>query len=239
MSQQGYTPPVATGSYDEASEGRTARVADQASQIATTAGDEVKHVAAEASEGVRAAVDEARTQAQSFISSTRDEVLSQAEVRTAKASEGLRGIATQFQAISNGRPEEAPQLSGYLREAEQRVSAFATRLDDRGPQGVMEDVTRFARRRPGAFLLCAAGVGFVAGRAVRAGAAASRDGLMDKPSAPVGYGELSNGNGRQNGDLMSAGAIGSTSPHGIGTGAAGGTGSGEFDSTIGLPGAGS
>ncbi len=212
-----------------------ARAADQASQVASTAGGEVKHVAAEATDGVRAAVDEARTQVQSLLSGTREEVLSQAEVRTAKASEGLRGIATQFQAIAGGRPEEAPQLSGYLREAEQRVSAFATRLDDRGPQGVMEDVTRFARRRPGTFLLCAAGVGFVAGRAVRAGAAASRDGLLNQPSASVGYGELSDGNGRQNGDLVSTGA---TSSYQTGAGA-GATGSGAFDSSIGLPGAGS
>jgi hypothetical protein len=205
MSQQGFTPPVPASSYEEAQPSRPAHAADQASQVASSAGGEAKHVAAEATEGVRAAVDEARTQVQSLISGTRDEVRSQAEVRTAKASEGLRGIATQFHAIASGHPEEAPQLSGYLREAEQRVSAFATRLDDRGPQGVMEDVTRFARRRPGTFLLCAAGIGFVAGRAVRASAAASRDGLLSQPTTTPGYGELTDGNGRQNGDLMSTG----------------------------------
>ena len=52
---------------------------------------------------------------------------------------------------------------------------LASRMEQGGAQGVVDDVTRFARRRPGAFLAGAAGVGFVVGRLVRAGAASQRE----------------------------------------------------------------
>ena len=60
-----------------------------------------------------------------------------------------------------------------------QLRRLASRMEQGGAQGVVEDVTRFARRRPGAFLAGAAGVGFVVGRLVRAGAASQQD---DGPS---------------------------------------------------------
>ena len=56
-----------------------------------------------------------------------------------------------------------------------RWSSFASRLEDRGIEGVVDDVARFARRRPGVFLLAAAGAGFVVGRFVRSGVSVARD----------------------------------------------------------------
>jgi hypothetical protein len=44
-------------------------------------------------------------------------------------------------------------------------------MEQGGPEGVIQDVAGFARRRPGMFLAGAAGIGFVVGRLVRAGAA--------------------------------------------------------------------
>ena len=49
-----------------------------------------------------------------------------------------------------------------------------SRLEDRGIEGVVDDVSRFARRRPGVFLLAAAGAGFVVGRFVRSGVSVAR-----------------------------------------------------------------
>jgi len=50
---------------------------------------------------------------------------------------------------------------------------------------VLEDVRRFARRRPGAFLLAAGATGFAFGRAVRAGAMSSHS---SESPAMRGYG---------------------------------------------------
>jgi hypothetical protein len=58
-------------------------------------------------------------------------------------------------------------------------------MEQGGAQGVVDDVTRFARRRPGVFLAGAAGMGFVVGRLVRAGAASQRTDATDQPSSSV------------------------------------------------------
>jgi hypothetical protein len=59
----------------------------------------------------------------------------------------------------------------YVDDARSRIGRLAGELEQRGPEGLAEDLSRFARRRPGAFLLGAGLVGFAAGRVVRAGAA--------------------------------------------------------------------
>jgi hypothetical protein len=59
-------------------------------------------------------------------------------------------------------------LPRYLDDVQEHVRGWASRLEQRGPQGVMDDMSRFARRRPGLFLAGAVGAGFVAGRLVRA-----------------------------------------------------------------------
>ena len=72
---------------------------------------------------------------------------------------------------------------GVLEGAERQVEGLASRLEQRGPQGLMDDVTRFARRRPGVFLSGAVAAGFVVGRVVRAGVATQQvDG--DRPQEP-------------------------------------------------------
>jgi hypothetical protein len=47
------------------------------------------------------------------------------------------------------------------------VSGAASRIGDGGYQGAIDDVKRFARNRPGMFLLGALGAGFVVGRMVK------------------------------------------------------------------------
>ena len=66
-----------------------------------------------------------------------------------------------------------------------RVSAFAERLDTNGPQGLLDDVTLFARRRPIVFLAAAAGAGFMIGRLARAGRAVQHNETGDV-STPAG-----------------------------------------------------
>ena len=84
-------------------------------------------------------------------------------------------MSDQLQALTEGRPGDAGPLAGYVTDARQQVASFASRLEDRGIEGVVDDVARFARRRPGVFLLAAAGAGFVVGRFVRSGVSVARD----------------------------------------------------------------
>jgi hypothetical protein len=114
---------------------------------------------------------QAKGQLSDLIGQTRQEVRQQAETKGQEAASSLRRFSEQISALSDGRPGEAGQLTSYLDDARQRVQGIADTLEQRGPQGLLDDVSRFARRKPGTFLLFAAVAGFGVGRLVRAGAA--------------------------------------------------------------------
>ncbi len=154
-----------------------ARVAEtagsEASNVAATAAEGAREVAGEASTQTKAVVSQAKQQVDSLITQTREEVRQQAENRSAQAAGGLRTLSEQVAALAEGRPDSAGSLPRYLEDAQEHVRGLASRLEQGGPQGVVDDVTRFARRRPGLFLAGALGAGFVVGRVVRASSAPS------------------------------------------------------------------
>jgi hypothetical protein len=155
--------------------------AAQASDVAGSAVDTAKGVATEVSSQAKAVVSQAKEQVQSLAVQTKSELMTQAETKGQQAASGLRTLAGQIGALGDGRPADAGQLTHFLEEAEGRVSSLATRIEQGGPQGVLDDLTSLARRRPGMFVLGAIGAGFVAGRLVRSGTAASSERLA--PSA--------------------------------------------------------
>ena len=128
---------------------------------------------------------EAKRQIGTVVDQTRRELSQQADERTRQAAGGLRTLADQAGAFAEGRPDDAGPLAGYLGDVQGRVAAFAERLETNGPQGLLDDVTNFARRRPIVFLAAAVGAGFMVGRLARAGRAVQQDG-MAAASSPTG-----------------------------------------------------
>ena len=110
----------------------------------------------------------------------------QASARGAQAAGGLRSLSGQLEALTNGRPQEAGPLPRYLDQARNQVSTFAARLDERGIEGVLGDMSNFARRRPGMFLAVAAGAGFLVGRMVRSGVSVARNDSDDAATSAPG-----------------------------------------------------
>ena len=190
----------------------TAREAtDQAAGVASTAAEQTGHVATRAVEGGKwvAAVgqDEARqvastaaeqvgqvagevgTQARNLIEESKTQLHAQAQTQTDQIATKLRTLGDQVQALVEGRTEDAGPLGDYARQAAQTVSHVANRVEDRGFDGIVEDVQRFARRRPGTFLLGAAVAGFGIGRLLRAGAMSSAGSTWAQPDTGSGIGE--------------------------------------------------
>jgi len=156
--------------------GDKASVARQeASNVASGATESAKAVAGEASTQIKNVAQQAKTQLSDLMGQTKDEVRQQAQAKGEQAAGGLRSLSQQLEALASGRPEEAGQLTSYLDDARERVMGFATTLEQRGPQGMLEDIARYARRKPGTFLLMSGAAGFFVGRLVRAGAAASHE----------------------------------------------------------------
>lgn len=174
-SQIGSTSGATTGT---ATSGPSSTSSSSGSGIAS--GDPgVKQTAAQvkdqAVEQTKAVASEAKQHVSSVVGQTRDEVRQQVQQRSQQLSTSLEGLAGQLRSLRSGRPEEAGSLHHYLVDAEQKVSGWAQRLQEGGPDMVLRDVRTFARRKPGTFLLAALGAGFVAGRMVRVGAAAAHD----------------------------------------------------------------
>jgi len=117
------------------------------------------------------------SQGRSLVEETRSQLQAQARAGTERVAGTLREYGEQAQALAEGRPEDAPQLTEYAWKVADtcygvadKVYALADDVEQRGFGGVLGDVQTFARRRPGAFLLGAVAVGFGIGRLVKANA---------------------------------------------------------------------
>jgi hypothetical protein len=162
--------------------------AKQGAQVASSAADSAKQVAGEAATQAKAVAQQAREHVSTLLDQTRDEVRETARQKGQQAAVSLHTVADQLRMLANGQPDQAGQLQRYVEDAQDRVTALANRLETEGPEGILDDVTRFARRRPGLFLVAAAGAGFAIGRLVRAGAASAGEQSQTQAISPSAFG---------------------------------------------------
>ena len=200
-----------TGSTSD-EQSTAARVADtaksEASNVASTAAGGAREVAGEAGAQAKAVAGEAKQQFDRLLDQGRQELRQQADQRNSQAVGQLRTLSEQLGALLHGRPEAAGPLASYASDAQYQLRRLAARMEQGGPQGFVDDVTRFARRRPGAFLAGAAGVGFVVGRLVRAGAASQKDDSTTTSGAlPASNGPVFADGGELPPPTRSAGAV--------------------------------
>ena len=159
-------PPMTTGATGtgtatdtkEVARGEAANVKDTAvqagSQVASTATDQAKQVAQETQRQAKDLLDQGRSQ-------VKDQVVSQQQ----KAGQGLSSIAQELRALADGSSEGAPgPARDLLQQASGMVENFASKLQNREPAELLDEVRSFARRKPGMFLLGAAAAGILAGR---------------------------------------------------------------------------
>jgi hypothetical protein len=87
-----------------------------------------------------------------------------AEQETNRAGGALAQAGSQLQALAEGRVDEAGAFGEYAQQAAQAVNRWADSVQDRGLDGLLDDLRSAARRRPGAFLVGAVAAGVIAGR---------------------------------------------------------------------------
>ncbi len=145
--------------------------ADQTREVATSASAAAEQVAATASEEVGRVAGEVAAQGQNLVEEAKGQLHDQVVGQTDKLSHSLRKLSDEALALSQGRAEEAGPLRDYVEQASTQFETLAERIEERGFDGLVEDVERFARRRPGTFLLGTALAGFAAGRLIKAGRA--------------------------------------------------------------------
>ena len=166
---------VASTAVDQGKQTASA-AAEAAGQTATTATDGAKHVASEAATQVTEVTRQATDQARELVSQASSQLHEQATTQTERAAGGLADLGRQLRALGDGQPDQAGMAGDAARQLADKVEGIADRIQERGFDGVVDDLRTFARRRPGAFLLGAAATGFVTVRLARGAQAAQQTG---------------------------------------------------------------
>ncbi|WP_456846382.1 hypothetical protein [Cellulomonas sp. P5_C6] len=166
----GTTGAVGSGSTADTAKEQAASLKDQAAGAGEHLLDEAKGEAA-------AVTDEARRQLSDLWSQARAEVSGQVGTQQGRLAGGLTSVGTQLNQMA-AAPSERNLATDVVREVGDRADALGRWLQDHGPDEVLDEVRRFARRRPGTFLLVAAGAGVALGRLTR--------GLKDAPTPATG-----------------------------------------------------
>lgn len=197
----GYVPPAeSTGSADNSSSANqsasdqssaketakeTAAVAkDQASSVAGGAADAASHVAGVAKEQVGEVTAEAGRQVKELVGHARTQLTDQVQSQQLNASIGLYSLSDQLKAMASNS-EQSGVATDLAQQAAGKVRDLAGWLENREPAEVLNEVRKFARQRPGAFLAIALGAGVVAGRLAR-GMATNPDEMGDDSKSVQG-----------------------------------------------------
>jgi len=150
----------------------------QTKVVARTANQDVRELAGTVRQQADHVKGELSDQARELFGETRDQLQEQADAQVGRLARTLFQVGTQAVALADGRPADAGPLAEYAEQAAAWLDTCAAEIEDRGLEGLVADVTDFARRRPGIFLAGAAVVGLGVGRLVRSGAISS-DGAGD------------------------------------------------------------
>ncbi|MFJ4618381.1 hypothetical protein [Streptomyces sp. NPDC088812] len=155
-----------TGTTEEKVKAEASATAEQAKQAAT-------QVAGTAAEQARTVVGEARQQAGTAIDDLRSRAMDEAEGQTRRAADALRQWAKDLSGLADNAEDDSPARS-LAAQAAAKGQRAADYLEEQGLEGLVADVQRFARRRPGTFLGGALLAGLAVGRLAKAAGSASR-----------------------------------------------------------------
>ena len=137
---------------------------------AAGAGQDVKDTAKEQAVAVK---DEATDQAKDLLNQLKGDIsVGQIANDLGQQAQGpaastVRSLSDEIDALSRGEKPETEYVTGALSKVNQQLQSLASALENKQPNELLDEVRRFAGRRPGAFLAAALSVGLLAGRATR------------------------------------------------------------------------
>lgn len=164
----------------------------EASDVKDTAVDAGRNVAEQAKQEASSVVSEAQHQAKSLVDTVGEEVSSQATNQQQRVAASVQSLAKELDGMASGSEESGP-LTELARQAASKGGELATWLEDRQPRDLLEEVKRFARRRPVTFLLICGAAGVVAGRLTR-GAVAANTSVDSRDDRTPALGSVSHSN---------------------------------------------
>ena len=173
-----------TGDYSSQSSSTVDTAKGEATNVKDTAAGAASDVAQTAKSEASNVAGEAKQQAKNLIGQTQSELRGQVSNQQSAIAQKLNGWASELGSMAS-QGEESGQMNDLAHEASRRVGAVSHWLDNHEPADVLDEVKRFARRRPVAFLAIAAAAGVVAGRVTRGAVAANTSVDSDNGGSPA------------------------------------------------------
>lgn len=155
-------------------DGEDASVKDKAAESARAGKQAAGEVAQTAAGHAKEVASEARSQARNLVGEARDQLRSHAADQHRNAVSNLRSLGDELHSMAKSS-EHGGVATDVVSRAADRTHGVADWLHERQPEELLEELRRFARRRPGAFLVGALAAGVVAGRLTRGAVAAHSD----------------------------------------------------------------
>ena len=148
------------------------KVTDTATQqtrdVASTAKDAATEVAGTAREQASEVVNSATSHAQDLLGQAKDAVGSESDELVKRLAVNIRRLAGDLANMADLKGTPGSPANAIVSEVGARAGGLASLLESQGTQGLIAEAQSYARRRPGVFLLGAAGAGLLAGRFTRA-----------------------------------------------------------------------
>ena len=141
---------------DRATTSTAEELTERARGVADTGKEQAAHV-----------VDEAKSQTAELLHEARSQARGRADGQVSQLAGVLDTLSGELRAMADGTSHSDGYLTTLARDGARTAKDLSERLRTGGLDGALDDVRRFARRRPVAFLAVAFGVGLAAGRVTR------------------------------------------------------------------------
>jgi hypothetical protein len=158
-------------------------VKDQAADLKQSGVEAGQHAVGVAQEQASQVAAEATRQGRDLLAQAQQQAGDQVAQGQQRLAAGLLSLSAELSSMADGSEQKGTAAS-LARQAADRVRGVGQWLDDRSPGQVVDDVQAFARRRPGAFLAAAVGVGLAGGRLTRGLKSAQSDDGDPSASTP-------------------------------------------------------
>jgi hypothetical protein len=128
----------------------------QARDVAETGKQQAAHVA-----------DEAKAKTSQLLGEARDQARDRADGQVAQLAGILDRVSGELGEMADGTSSDNGYMAALARDGSTAAKNLSQRLDREGLDGAIDDLRRFARRRPVVFLATAFGIGIALGRLTR------------------------------------------------------------------------
>ncbi len=157
-----------TASPSSPSSTSTAQQAQAAAgEVASTARDQASNVVDTSKQQVQAVAQDTTQHARQLVSQSREQLREQANEQARRVAGTLSDISRQLHGMARGEAPPQGMVADMTHQLASSADRVSSRLEQGGFDGLVDDVTRFARNRPGMFLLASLGAGFAVTRLLR------------------------------------------------------------------------